>query len=38
MGVSLEKVRAEVEKVIGRGSTPAEGDIGLTPRAKKVVL
>ena len=38
MGVSLEKVRAEVEKVIGRGATPAEGDIGLTPRAKKVVL
>ena len=38
LGVSLDKVRAEVEKVIGRGTTPAEGDIGLTPRAKKVVL
>ncbi len=38
MGISLDKVRGEVEKVIGRGSTPAEGEIGLTPRAKKVVL
>ncbi len=38
MGVNLERVRAEVEKVIGRGSTPASGEIGLTPRAKKVVL
>ncbi|MHB1505260.1 MAG: ATP-dependent Clp protease ATP-binding subunit [Sulfobacillus sp.] len=38
MGVTLDRVRAEVEKVIGRGSTPASGEIGLTPRAKKVVL
>ena len=38
MGITLERVRQEVEKVIGRGSTPAEGEIGLTPRAKKVVL
>jgi len=38
MGITLDRVRQEVEKVIGRGSTPAEGEIGLTPRAKKVVL
>jgi len=38
MGITLDRVRGEVEKVIGRGSTPADGEIGLTPRAKKVVL
>ncbi|MEC9309518.1 MAG: ATP-dependent Clp protease ATP-binding subunit [Chloroflexota bacterium] len=35
--VDLSKVRSAVEFIIGRGEKPAEGEIGLTPRAKKVV-
>ena len=35
--VDLGKVRSAVEFIIGRGEKPAEGEIGLTPRAKKVV-
>jgi hypothetical protein len=35
--VSLELVRAEVEKVIGRGQTAPSGHIPFTPRAKKVL-
>jgi ATP-dependent Clp protease ATP-binding subunit ClpC len=38
LGVDLDKARAEVEKLVGRGSTPGASEIGLTPRAKKVVL
>lgn len=38
LGIDLEKARAEVEKLVGRGSTPGASEIGLTPRAKKVVL
>lgn len=37
IGISLEKVRAEVEKVIGRGEGESEGNIGFTPRAKRVL-
>jgi len=33
----LPKVRAAVEARIGRGETMIMGEIGLTPRAKKVV-
>ena len=35
--VDLAKVRSAVEFIIGRGEKPADGEIGLTPRAKKVV-
>ena len=35
--VDLTKVRTAVEFIIGRGERPAQGEIGLTPRAKKVV-
>ncbi|PKB84202.1 MAG: NDP-hexose 4-ketoreductase [SAR202 cluster bacterium Io17-Chloro-G9] len=35
--VDLGKVRSAVEFIIGRGEKPAQGEIGLTPRAKKVV-
>ena len=35
--VDLSKVRSAVEFIIGRGEKPAQGEIGLTPRAKKVV-
>ena len=35
--IDLSKVRSAVEFIIGRGEKPAEGEIGLTPRAKKVV-
>ena len=37
LAVDLSKVRSAVEFIIGRGEKPAEGEIGLTPRAKKVV-
>ena len=37
LGVDLNKVRSAVEFIIGRGDKPAQGEIGLTPRAKKVV-
>ena len=35
--VDLSKVRSAVEFIIGRGEKPTQGEIGLTPRAKKVV-
>jgi ATP-dependent Clp protease ATP-binding subunit ClpC len=37
MGVQLPKVRSAVEFIIGRGDTGVTGEIGLTPRAKKVI-
>jgi ATP-dependent Clp protease ATP-binding subunit ClpC len=37
MGVQLPKVRSAVEFIIGRGETMVMGEIGLTPRAKKVI-
>lgn len=35
--VDLEKVRRAVEGTIGRGDHPVSGEVGLTPRAKKVI-
>ncbi len=35
LGISLEAVRREVEKTIGRGSNEQSGHIPFTPRAKK---
>ena len=37
LGVELPKVRSAIEFIIGRGERPVVGDIGLTPRAKKVI-
>ncbi len=37
MGVSLGKVRSAVEFIIGRGEKAGTGEIGLTPRAKRVI-
>ena len=37
LAVDLSKVRSAVEFIIGRGEKPPQGEIGLTPRAKKVV-
>ena len=37
MGVELNKVRSAVEFIIGRGDKMVLGEIGLTPRAKKVI-
>jgi ATP-dependent Clp protease ATP-binding subunit ClpC len=37
MGVSLTKVRSAVEFIIGRGEKASTGEIGLTPRAKRVI-
>jgi ATP-dependent Clp protease ATP-binding subunit ClpA len=35
--VDTEKVRQAVEHIIGRGDHPVSGEVGLTPRAKKVI-
>src|SRR6478735_469973 len=37
MGIQLPKVRSAMEFIIGRGDQAPTGDIGLTPRAKKVI-
>ncbi|MBN9388915.1 MAG: hypothetical protein J0I20_12765 [Chloroflexi bacterium] len=37
LGVTLEKVRAAVEKKIGRGTEPAEEEIDYVPRVRKVL-
>ena len=37
LGVELNKVRTAVEFIIGRGDRPVVGEIGLTPRAKRVI-
>jgi ATP-dependent Clp protease ATP-binding subunit ClpC len=37
MGVDLSKVRTAVEFIIGRGDRPVSGEIGLTPRGKRVI-
>ncbi len=37
LGVELTKVRSAVEFIIGRGEAAVRGEIGLTPRAKKVI-
>ncbi len=37
LGVELEKVRGAVEFIIGRGDRVVLGEIGLTPRSKKVI-
>ena len=37
MGVQLPRVRSAVEFIIGRGESMIMGEIGLTPRAKKVI-
>jgi len=36
-GVELSKVRSAVEFIIGKGEQRTSGEIGLTPRAKKVI-
>ena len=37
LGVELQKIRSSVEFIVGRGDRPVTGEIGLTPRAKKVI-
>jgi ATP-dependent Clp protease ATP-binding subunit ClpC len=37
LGVDLDKVRSAVEYIIGRGEKGVTGEIGLTPRAKRVI-
>jgi len=37
LGVELSKVKSAVEFIIGHGERSATGEIGLTPRAKKVI-
>ncbi len=37
MGIELEKVRTAVEHIIGKGDHPVAGEVGLTPRSKKVI-
>lgn len=35
--VDIKKARDAVEHIIGRGDHPVSGEVGLTPRAKKVI-
>lgn len=37
MGTTLDKVRAHVEEIIGKGPPPVTGHVPFTPRAKKVL-
>ncbi len=37
LGISLSKIRSAVEYIIGRGEKSGTGEIGLTPRAKRVI-
>ena len=37
LGVGLNRVRSAVEFIIGRGEKPSSGQVGLTPRAKRVI-
>jgi len=37
LNVELTRVRSAVEFIIGRGERPSSSEIGLTPRAKKVI-
>ncbi len=37
LGIELDRVRQSVEFIIGRGDRVVLGEIGLTPRAKKVI-
>ena len=37
LGADLAKVRTAVEFIIGQGDHPASGEVGLTPRAKRVI-
>ncbi len=38
LGVELAKVRSGVESIIGIGEHEVQGELGLTPRAKKVIM
>jgi hypothetical protein len=37
MGVELDKARTAIEFIVGRGDLPIVGEVGLTPRAKRVI-
>ena len=37
LGVDLDRVRSSVESILGRGKRVVTGELGLTPRAKKVI-
>ena len=37
LGIELAKVRTAVEFIIGRGDVQVHGEVGLTPRAKRVI-
>jgi len=37
LGVDLDQVRSSVEFIVPRGEKPVQGEVGLTPRSKKVV-
>ncbi|HHY14596.1 MAG TPA: ATP-dependent Clp protease ATP-binding subunit, partial [Firmicutes bacterium] len=37
MGISIDQVRDEIERMIGRGGQPSQKQIGFTPRSKRVL-
>ena len=38
LGISIDQVRGEVERIIGHGEQPTEGPIGFTPRLPRMEL
>ncbi len=38
LGIDLEHVRSEIEKRLGRGTSPPTGELQFTPRGKKVIM
>ncbi len=38
LGIDLEQVRSEIEKSLGRGTSPPTGEPQYTPRGKKVIM
>lgn len=37
LGISIDQVRGEIERIIGSSGQPTEGQIGFTPRSKRVL-
>lgn len=37
LGIEPDKVRSEIERIVGRGKKTVTGEISLTPRSKKVI-
>lgn len=38
LNISLDQVKMAVERIVGKGELPYDGELGFTPRAKRVIL